>query len=546
MHSGKPDLNTNLRLSSTRLYRWETILAYGLPIVLLAILRFSLPAIFCDDAYITFKTAVNFASKNGLVFNPGERVYLLTTPLWAMLLAAGRMLFSDVAIAAKIWGVLFELLFLCSTVYLGCRLTGSRKAGMLAAVLMCTNPVFLLTGFSGMELPLYLLLVNTSLILLAEGRYPWSLIFAAVAVWARFDGILLITIVFFSTLYAQLRNRGNTLWRVVPGLTPSFLLIAAYLIFGLLYYGDIIPVSVQRKVLAGPPLFSEMWAKWAFLVFKELINAFNGRSAYWYIAATPFWLFWIPLAVSLFTLPSARKSTLVPIFLYTVLYAVALIGSGNSYATNFPWYFVPVLPGLYIFSAYGVVRLLSLSVRRLPPVSAKVVQWGFVTALAVIWSMIMFTPLQKDAMNLSGISGDRERMYGAVSIWLGRHLGNGASIAANEIGAVGFFSRPDISIMDMFGLLRVRDERLAGYVDLIRKHRPEAIVTLEQFSYREKIDEEISEDYLWFKVKNLEIGLRADISPMLQKHFNELREIYDALDVNKEYHWASAEGMVVG
>jgi len=544
MHSGKPDANAELGISSPRLHWWEAILLYGFPIGLLIIFRFLLPAILCDDAYITFKTAVNFASGNGLIFNQGERVYLLTTPLWAFLLAAGRMLFSDVAIAAKILGVLFELLFLCSTVYLGYSLTGSRKAGLLAAVLMCTNPVSLLTGFSGMELPLYLLLLNISFILLSRGRYTWSLVFAAIAVWARFDGILLFAIVLGSTIYAQLKKGGNTPWRVIPGLIPSILLVAAYFIFGLLYYGDLIPVSVQRKVLAGPPLFSVMWAKWAFLVFRELINAFNGKSAYWYVAGTPFWLVWIPLAIGLFTLPVARRSKIIPIVLYIIIYAAALVGSGNSYATNFPWYFVPILPGLYVLSAYGVVWLLSLCVRRLPTVSANIVQWGLVTAIAVIWSAVLFAPLHKDAMNLSGISGDRERMYGAVSIWLGNHLGNGACIAANEIGAIGFFSRPDIAILDMFGLLREREERLAGFVDLIRKHRPEAIVTLEQFNYREKIDEELNEDYFWFKVKNLEIGLRADISPMLQKHFNELQGIYDALDVGKEYDWGLGEGIV--
>lgn len=45
-----------------------------------------------DDAYITFRVASNAASGLGPVFNPGERVLSVTTPLYALLMIPGELL----------------------------------------------------------------------------------------------------------------------------------------------------------------------------------------------------------------------------------------------------------------------------------------------------------------------------------------------------------------------------------------------------------------------------------------------------------------------
>jgi hypothetical protein len=42
-----------------------------------------------DDAFITYRYARNLATGRGFVYNEGERVLGTTTPLYAMILAAG-------------------------------------------------------------------------------------------------------------------------------------------------------------------------------------------------------------------------------------------------------------------------------------------------------------------------------------------------------------------------------------------------------------------------------------------------------------------------
>ena len=84
-------------------------------------------------------------------------------------------------------GILFEVLLLISIVRLGGSLVESKLAGMLAATLLVTNPVFLLTSFCGMELSLYLFAIMVSIILLADKRYTVGVLVAAIVVWVRVD-----------------------------------------------------------------------------------------------------------------------------------------------------------------------------------------------------------------------------------------------------------------------------------------------------------------------------------------------------------------------
>jgi len=526
------------------LHQWGTLLAYIIPALLLLSLRFLLPSNICDDAFITFRTAVNLAEGKGLVFNAGERVYILTTPLWAILLAAGRMFASDVILVGKYLCILFMLLFAWSIVYLGHTILRSRRTGMIASILICTNPVFLLTSLSGMELPLYLLLITLSLILVAKEQYVLALVMSAVTIWVRFDGIVIYCVVLTWTLYINRLEFLRMSRRVIFNLLPSIAVICTYVFFGLIYYGDIIPNSVTQKVIVSPPLFSKTWLIGSLRVLYEFVRVFIGKSAYWYKADTPLILLTAPLIVGLFIYVTEKNRRVVPLITFTLLYSFIFIGSGNIYAVNFPWYFVPVLPCLYLVSAYGCIGLLSMITHRIDFFPRFVVQGAIVTAGVILWSVIMFGPIQKDADRISRFNSEREQVYAAAAIWLGKYLEKDANIAAGEIGAIGFFSRPDISILDMFGLSRVKEDRLFNSIDVVRKHRPEIILTRQHFKYREKIENEMGKDYIWTNFRTLEIGLRADLTSTFNMHFHELEEIYKDLNVGKEYHWRLNKGSV--
>ena len=147
------------------------LFCFAVPVITLLLARSLLPVTICDDAFITFRVSANTASGLGMVFNPGEDTYISTSPAWVLLLAVTRLLAGDVVLAAKMLGAVFEVLLVLSVVYLGARTGSGPAAGMFAALLLVTNPVFLLTSFSGMELPLYLLVIVLTALSLSRRRY---------------------------------------------------------------------------------------------------------------------------------------------------------------------------------------------------------------------------------------------------------------------------------------------------------------------------------------------------------------------------------------
>ena len=180
--------------------RLWTLIAYLLPVAILCSFRYLLKVTTCDDAFITFKIGLNLAKYGEMSFNNGEPLYITTTPLWALILGAGRFIIGDVIAASKILGTIFEILFLISLVHLGYLVSKSRVIGVLTAVLMCTNPVYLFTSFSGMEISLFLFILTLSLIFYAREKYNWSLVFGACAIWVRFDGIIMFALLLVLTL----------------------------------------------------------------------------------------------------------------------------------------------------------------------------------------------------------------------------------------------------------------------------------------------------------------------------------------------------------
>lgn len=57
-----------------------------------------------DDAFITFRSVMNFVDGYGPVFNVGERVQSFTHPLWFLLLSFGGLLDVNLYFSQSLWG----------------------------------------------------------------------------------------------------------------------------------------------------------------------------------------------------------------------------------------------------------------------------------------------------------------------------------------------------------------------------------------------------------------------------------------------------------
>jgi hypothetical protein len=520
---------------------WPRLLPYLGPILFIAVARTVLPASILDDAYISFRVAQNLAAGNGMVFNLGEAAYVSTSPLWVILLAAFRSVTGDVVLAAAVLGTFFEMLAAVSLVWLGTSLRQGVAVGVIAALLLCTNPVFLLSSFGGMETSLYLYLLCLSLGLLVRERFLLAATVAALAVWARFDGLLLYGMVVAWILHAQ---RGDLLrrpLRVLRGYLPSLAVLAAYFLFGYLVFGDPLPMSVQRKTAGLAPLLSAEWFTGATVLLRRFLQAILDTSGFWFSRNALLVLLGIPLLLGAVRCIREKEISFLPVGAFSLLYVLSLVGSGSGTSVFWVWYFAPVLPGAYLLVAKGWVWLVSIVTEQVRPLRVLRQRGPALAVFVVVWSVFMLIgPLKREAgglaLSVDGNAG-REQYYAAAAVWAGNHLPGGSSIAAIEIGALGFFLPPEIKVLDIYGILRRKEDSGADYLELIQRDRPELVLVLERFDSREEIEGASPGMYVWERFDRLDIGVRADLHPELAERLGELPAIYEQLDIKRECRW---------
>src|SRR5262249_43827913 len=127
------------------------------------------PWLLVDDAFISFRYALNLARGQGLVFNPGERVEGYTNFLWTVLLAAGARLRPHLPQPSTGLALLSPVGTLALLLLLGRRLfAGLEDAGFLIAIAPLT---FAAIGaqsryvVSGMETSSFVFLVTLGIYL---------------------------------------------------------------------------------------------------------------------------------------------------------------------------------------------------------------------------------------------------------------------------------------------------------------------------------------------------------------------------------------------
>lgn len=502
---------------------------YAVPLVTLLALRLLLPATICDDAYISFKVADNLASGFGMVFNPHEPIYVSTSPLWVLLLAAARLLTGDVVIAAQVLGLTAEALLTVSLCYLTHKTTGSAKSGMFAGLFLITNPAYTLTSFSGMELPLFLLAITATGLFLAQRRYTAAILISAACVWIRFDGITIFAATCAYTIWSQ-RQSIRAQWPTIARqLIPGALLLLSYVAFGFMFFETCLPMSVQRKALTAPRLLSPEWIGGAIAIAKEFINAILGRSWFWYYCKTPFLISAIPLCClgTAFLVSTKRTTANALLFLTTVLVA-AFTASGSRYAIVFPWYFAPIIPASSLLSAAGLHSAFLATCRRF----GKANYLGYLYAIATtLWLATSLPPLSIDAQRLAENERGRERVYATAAMWAGTHQGHDVTIASNEIGAIGFFLPREARVLDLFGLLSTRKTLGVPYMSRIRDESPDCVFTRDMFSYKNEIALALPDEYKWFLFRDLDIGIRSDLVASLEPCLPDFERIYESIDM---------------
>jgi hypothetical protein len=284
-----------------------------------------------EDAYITYRYAENWVTTGSLVYNQGEPINAMTSPLHAILSSALFFVTGNTVLSNKFFSL---ALVLISALLVWYRYREHFHWRLLALILLI-SPCILLWTFGGLETPI-LLFLATITVILALHPAPFSLpllcvifLLAGLAFLTRYDSIL-----FFLPLTLYAASKAQSIKHVVIAFAGAAILPLTWLLVSIYYYGDLLPTSFYVKTPEG-----DLW---------NLI--INGR----YIASYLLFVGIIPVVALVFVLLVPKHRTVEVLFrhfknhwwLYIglsleILYGLTMATTHMMFSFRF---FVPYIP----------------------------------------------------------------------------------------------------------------------------------------------------------------------------------------------------------
>ncbi len=362
--------------------------------------------VYIDDAFIYARYISNALQGHGFVFNLGEHVNALSSPLYSYLVLLFGKTFGQGAFNTSVVVSAVAFLFACSQAEVMVPFSG---------LLLASTSYFY--SFSGMETSLFLALLLLPVLLVQRQRTFWLPTVALLLVLTRFEGLAMAPPLFY-VVYRQGRLPP---WR---SLLPPCLIAMAYLLLNLRWYGALLPASAGAKLGQGR---SGFWGQWPY--------AFTG-GAY---QLKPDFLPILPLvvAVTLFVLPGClllRRSVLLQITLPTLLLLLTFYVLFNL--PGYRWYFAPFIAFAMIYATAVVSRW--PKGRWIP-----ILLVCFLVGTSLHKNDLFARKHQSHSAQLQG--------YPAIGLWLAAHTVPGTRVEAGEIGTLGWFC-PNCRIIDILGL----------------------------------------------------------------------------------------------
>ncbi len=450
-----------------------------------------------DDAYIIFRYAQNLLGGHGFVFNPGQPVFGITTPLFGGLLA----LLGSVSGAAS---APFPALALginaladagtCWLLIAFGRLLDRPPAGILAALVWAVAPMSVTFAIGGMETSVFILLMTATLYFHSSRRSVAAALCAGLSLITRPDALLLIVfLVLERTRQAWLARRGGAVYPAVgAGEIAAFIApVAAWAVFAWIGYGTPIPQSIAAKAVAYhlPPEagFVRLLQHFATPFLEERagqqLDEILGSRAFGPTAIAVGIVLYLILYILGAVDAIRRRAETWPVFAYTPAYFLAF---SVANPLIFRWYLAPPLPTFFLGIFLGVVRMAG-DLRR------PALAWVFGAAAVLLslngWTLRPESGPARPAPEMAFVG--LEEIYTDLGRRLAGVVRADEVLAAGDIGALGYFSQA--RILDLLGLISpevvayypLADEayviNFAVSAQAIEDLRPDYVVVLEVY-----------------------------------------------------------------
>ncbi len=393
-----------------------------------------------DDTYIILRYSKNLAFGEGFSFNPGEKSYGFTTPLWVILLSIfGKS--SHLPLYSKLLSSLFGLLSITAFFFLSKKELGRSHVAIFALLLFTCDPWFIRWSSSGMETSLAVFLVILGYLMYKNHHPGYPILFGFSTLTRPETGLLFILLLLWD------RNR-------LKSITCYLIIFIPWLVFSWIYFGSPIPNTFLAK--HG---FTPDYVLASFLSGTKILGVT-------YIIELFFLL--------IYTLKTKKKEGIL-----SILWIVLLIFFYSSGGARIISRYLLVLTPFIVLYGFKGIEMLGQKKKSLVYITVVIIfainTWlGFWVNLP---SCRDFTQGMRDC-------------FIPIGKWLNGNTEEDAVIAAMDIGAIGYYS--DRYILDIGGLVTkemipiLKDnsmEEILGYHLYEKVKKPDFLVARDTIPY---------------------------------------------------------------
>ena len=411
-----------------------------------------------DDALIYARYIQNLISGNGFVYNAGEAVNGLTSPLFAYLSLVPGFLAGD----ARVGTLLVSVLAAIATVVIIYRLLSlfitDRKVAALATLFAAGNGMTFINF--GMEASLFTFLAGLCCFLYFKDRFFLLGVCIGLAILTRPEAVFLVPAMALNTWFNQ---RQWPHWRCY--IIPTAM-VFGQLLFNLAYYGDPLPSSGLAKVSQGA------MGHWGYNGFVYTLGDrfLHGFGLPFQLRA-PGGLYVVPtllMCIAAFALFHQRgRQYLLVSATFLLLY------TGFFWLLNIPgqwWYYAIYFSVFSSWVVLGIDWLLACAGRLAGDFPRRLLRSGFlvVFALLLVWQQPIHMLVHGNTVR------EDYRQFG---LWIAANTPPDAAIGVAEIGTVGWYS--ERRIIDILGLVTAGNSDFVGegdYFSWLSLHPPDYIL----------------------------------------------------------------------
>lgn len=447
-----------------------------------------LPGIVVDDAFISYRYALQWVRGHGLVFNVGEYVEGYSNPLWVWLTALGMILRADPVAWTRSLGAAACLGCVILTAWQTWRLTRSRTASIAASLLLASATAFCSAAMSGLETGFFALFVTATAAFFISRRYLAASCAIALAGLTRPEGFAFLFVA-AACLYVTRSKRDKIRLRVwlrllAPALIAAFLLLA----FRLVYYDALTPNSVVAKSAMFARLRLGDLVEWPGILLNQpgLAYVFN----FFMSTLGPASI----LCVAPALLARSRRTAVTFLSIISTLGCAVAIYNFGDWMSSFRL-LTPYLPIMTSLACWGAVLTLKRARESLQPIPASITK-------VIVPGLILIAPIFAFQRALPSESS-RPDYELARLLESSKHPNLLA--ATDVLGRLGYFA-PNIRIIDMAGLTdafiarRGEPKPTFGkwHMAYVLSHRPDFLMTNVLSGWQDVLPRgEFHREYVW-------------------------------------------------